>query len=458
MKKFLLSLATVLAAMSSQAESMRRVFFDDFGAGVFDHSCNGIRGFYNQNYWTISQGTRRASQPRYYQDLYDRYDRGGRGNLGLMVNPSDFYNELFGYANLDYIPAPYNKRIYGSDHTKPGSNTTGAFVYVIPANPDLLKKEGKSIKNVRTIYENTIEVFDYGKTKYRASMWISSVGEKDGDFTVKLSAISNDGSILGSVIKTTPGLKMSDSKQNPIQWREVSVEFNSWEFLTFKGNYITLKIELMSEKSYHYGFCIDDIKLEAGYTIGKLDLPSLETKMEPTVGSNQIKISSNITYDDLEDYFGNNCKNVCYEWYHKPVGSNTFVKFGGGQFGGDMNLLTLPLNAYDLSRNGTWKLVMWDGVRRLEKEIVVNYTLDQIKQRRTRASFDDFDQDLDFVNDGESLFINEENDKISNYYTIYDMSGRVVVYSNDQPVNIAPLKNGIYILDMNGKQTKFIKK
>lgn len=559
MKKSLLCLASWLSAMSMYAAPrLQNAYTEDFGNGTYEITSFRWAGQVDFDiYFGATIPTTKTSPIRNYTNLEEnRYDRGGKGIYGLMVTPYDYYRETLIGGGFTHQSERFRKPIYGGDHTKSNSDYSGSFLYVIPANPDklkeTLKKQGKDTREIRTIYDYKVPVYEFGKTNYKASMWISSVGERDGEFSVKLSAIAEDGTLLGSATGKTPGLIKTDNRTK-IQWRKVEFDFNSWDNETFKGQYIRLKIELVSANSYEYGFGIDDIKLEAGYVwvekiqkgdkitlkphydldlissvygntpnisfqwsytptgstsanlvksgyirsnfkptnvncnqeivydaskhrgkwtfsirptnntdpnyimAGAETLNSLDMPMEPTVGSNQIKISSNITYDDLEDYFGNNCKNVCYEWYHKPVGSNTFVKFGGGQFGGDMNLLTLPLNAYDLSRNGTWKLVMWDGVRRLEKEIVVNYTLDQIKQRRTRASFDDFDQDLDFVNDGESLFIDEESDNIG-YYTIYDLSGRVVVYSNDQPVNIAPLKNGIYILDMNGKQTKFIKK
>lgn len=453
MRKVLLSLMSCITAMTMQAEVMRTAFYEDFGSGVFNYSVNGVNGFRgNNNYIGISQGTTFSSPRREYQDLYDRFDRGGKGTYGLMVNTTDFYREYLGTSNLDLVPSRFRKPIYGCDHTKPSSTNSGAFVYVIPANPNLLNKAGKDSCNVRTIYNRQINVSEFGKTNYKASMWISSVGEKDGEFTVKLSAIGDNGAVIGSVTQKAPSLKTKTSGNKELQWRKVEMAFNSWNFQTFKGQTINLTIELLSESQYHYGFCIDDIKLEAGSTYKLL---SLDAPMTQINGSREITISSNLVYDELAEYFGNGCRNVYYEWKFKPAESSTFQTFGGGYFGNNMDLLSLRLNAYSLDRIGTWKLIMWNSTKRIEKEIIVNYTMDDVKKPRTRASLDDFEQDLDFATDEESSFTNEQTDS---YYTIFDMSGRAVVYSNEHPINIAPLKRGIYILDRNGKQTKFIKK
>lgn len=115
-----------------------------------------------------------------------------------------------------------------------------------------------------------------------------------------------------------------------------------------------------------------------------------------------------------------------------------------------------------------WSQCTEDNVEVLEENIA-DETEDLVKEPLTRAGdfedevFNDSDDDnlpADvqpiLYNDGNMLYV--ENCDDNAIFNVYDVSGKVVAHATTAPIEISHLKKGIYVLDINGKGYKFVKK
>lgn len=199
-------------------------------------------------------------------------------------------------------------------------------------------------------------------------------------------------------------------------------------------------------------------------------------------GISRISLTSNIgcnhyTYDLLNKHNG------------KPFGFVRFDFIGcGGVYYGD-KLLKLILDNNDRYFMSEEELAKKREKQRLDEiieilesygyygyygddyasDIIIDDTEIQVKEPLTRAGdfedevFNDSDDDnlpADvqpiLYNDGNMLYV--ENCDDNAIFNVYDVSGKVVAHATTAPIEISHLKKGIYVLDINGKGYKFVKK
>lgn len=153
------------------------------------------------------------------------------------------------------------------------------------------------------------------------------------------------------------------------------------------------------------------------------------------------------TYDLLNNHKG------------QPFGFVRFDYIGcGGDFYGDKLLDLIVDNNMHNSFYGNGGRKVEDVEKNVEDEIETEIE-DEIE-----AYVEDYNEETEVVeevqpviyNDGYMLYV--ENYEDNAIFNVYDMGRNTVAHSTTTPIEISHLKKGIYILEINGKGYKFVKK